>query len=118
MTHFWTPYTLQTASSRFHLYMFFGRAFVVPLLNPLFDPSTPFLGIPLYMAHPIPVPPHQAPPPTTPPQPAHPASFDSDPSEWMEFSSSSSSTPSDSPAPTDPRSAGVILNGFLSSEFG
>ena len=40
------------ATARFRLYVFFHRAFVVPLFSPLFDPTTPYLAIPVYMAHP------------------------------------------------------------------
>ena len=49
-----------TATSRVCLYIFFQRAFVVPIFSPLFDPSARFLGVPLYMTHPNPIPPHQA----------------------------------------------------------
>ena len=45
-------YLMTTA--RFHLYVFFHRAFVVPLYSPLFDLTTPYLVVPLYMAHPPP----------------------------------------------------------------
>ena len=47
-----------TGTSQVRVYIFFYRAFVAPLLSPLFDPTAPFLGVPLYMAHPDPVPPH------------------------------------------------------------
>ena len=99
-----------TATYRFHLYIFFHRDFVVPLLSLLFDLAAPFLAIPQYMAHPIPS--HQVPPIAILPQPAHLASYESDPSEMVDSSSSSSSTLGDGYAPTDLGMA----NGFLSSE--
>ena len=43
-------------SCRFHFYFFFHRDFVVPLTHPLFDPTAPYIAIPLYMAHPFPPP--------------------------------------------------------------
>ena len=46
------------ATSRVRLYVFFQRAFAASLVSPLFDLAAPFLGVPLYMAHPDPVPPH------------------------------------------------------------
>ena len=40
-----------TVTCHFRLYFFFCRDFAVPLFSPLFDPTAPFLAIPLYMAH-------------------------------------------------------------------
>ena len=37
----------------FRFYFFFHRDFVVPLTHPLFDPSAPYIAIPIYMAHPF-----------------------------------------------------------------
>ena len=42
-----------TATCHVRLYIFFHRAFVVPLFSPLFDPVFPFLSIPLHMTHPV-----------------------------------------------------------------
>ena len=98
-----------TATCHFHLYFFFRRGFAVPLFSPLFDPITPFLAIPLYMAHPA-APPVS--PPTSPPQVVPSLSSDSDPSEIADSSSSSSSAPSNSYALADVGMA----NGFLSLE--
>ena len=39
---------------RFRFYFFFCRDFAVPLTHPLFDPSAPFIVMPLYMAYPFP----------------------------------------------------------------
>ena len=50
------------------------EGFAAPIFGPFFDPAAPFLGVPLYMAHPDPVPPHQAQPPTAPPPSVHPES--------------------------------------------
>ena len=91
------------------------------LTQPLFDPSAPYIAIPLYMAHPFPPPAATAvaaaaaliAPPASPPQqvPSISLSDDDDSSETMS-SSSSSSAPSDGYAPADTNMA----NGFLSSE--
>ena len=53
-----------TATCRFRLYFFFSHDFAIPLFSPLFDPATPFLAIPLHMAHPAapPIPPPASPP--------------------------------------------------------
>ena len=53
-------------SCRFLFYFFFLRDFTVPITHPLFDPSTPYIAIPLYMAHPFP-PPAAAVAPVVPP---------------------------------------------------
>ena len=92
----------------FRLDFFFHRDFVVPFFHPLFDPTTPFLAIPLYMTHPVP----PAAPPTAPPEPIHPASSDSDPLEMLDSSPSSSSGPNDSYAPVD---SDMVIR-FLSSK--
>ena len=42
-----------TATCRFYLYFFVRPDFAVRSFSPLFDTTTPFLAIPLYMAHPI-----------------------------------------------------------------
>ena len=76
-----------TTTSRVHLYIFFQWVFATLILSPLFDSAAPFLEVPLYMAHPYPVPPHQAQPPTASPPPVHPVSSESDPLEWMDSSS-------------------------------
>ena len=57
-----------TATCRFRLYIFFRRDFAAPLFSPLFDLASPFLAIPLHMAHlvlPPAAPP--VPPPASPP---------------------------------------------------
>ena len=95
-----------TATYRLCLYIFFCRDFAVPPFSPLFDPLSPFLVIPLYMAHPIR-------PPTAPPQPAYLASSESDPSQMVDSTFSSSSAADDDYAPAD---FGMV-NRFLSSEF-
>ena len=59
------------ATARFHLYVFFSQAFAIPLYSLLFDPTTPYLVVLLYMAHPDPVAPYQAHPLALPPQHAH-----------------------------------------------
>ena len=41
---------------RFHLYFFFHKGFVVILFHPLFDPTAPFVAIPLYIMQPTPPP--------------------------------------------------------------
>ena len=99
-----------TTTCRFHLYIFFHLDFVVPLFSPLFYPTTLFLVISLYMAYSIPL--HQVPPPAAPPQLAHPISFESDPSETVGSSFSSSSGPDNNYVLADPDMA----NGFLFSE--
>ena len=71
------------ATARFRLYVLF-RHFAIPLYSPLFDPTTPYLVVPLYMAHPDPVLPHQAHPLAPPPQHAHQGSSESDPAEPMD----------------------------------
>ena len=98
-----------TTTCCFRLYFFFCCDSVVPLFSPLFDPATPFLAIPLYMAHPI-APPVS--PPPSPPNVVPSLSSDDDPSETADSSSTSSSTPDDGYAPADPSMA----NGFLSSK--
>ena len=96
----------------FRFYVFFRRAFAVLLYNPLFDPTTLYLVVPLYMAHLDPIPPHQAYPPPPPPQHAHQGSSESHPVELMDLSSSSSGALDDDYAPAD----SGMANGFLSSE--
>ena len=92
--------------------------FVVSIFSPLFDPTAPFEGIPLYMAHLDPMPPHKAQPvDAILPQPASPKSSESDPPKMSASSSSSSSALDDGYAPSDPRSAGLMVNEFLSSRF-
>ena len=107
-----------TITSPVCLYIFFQWAFAAPVFSPLFDPTAPFLGVPLYMAHPDPVPTHHAQPPTVPPHSIQSESSESDPSESMDSSSSSSSAPGDGHAPAAAGSRGIIPNGFLSSESG
>ena len=97
----WIPYI---ATSRVRLYIFYQRAFAAPVLSPLFYPTTSFLGVPLYMTHPNPVPPHQAQPSTAPPYPIQSESSESDPLKMMDLSSSSSSAPDDGFAPADTNS--------------
>ena len=89
--------------------------FSAPVLSPLFNLATPFLGVPLYMAHPDPISPHQAQPPVVPHYPVQPKSFESDPPEMMD-SSSSSSAPDARIVPVGPGTINVIVNGFLSLE--
>ena len=91
------------ATARFRLYVFFHRAFVVPLFSLLFDPTTLYLAVPVYMAHP------PAPPP---PQPVYQGSSESDRAEPMDSSSSSSGAPDDDYALADSNMA----NGFLLSK--
>ena len=43
-------------SCRFRFYFFFSRDFTVPLSHPLFDPTAPYVAIPIYVAHPFPSP--------------------------------------------------------------
>ena len=109
-----------SGSCRFRLYFFFHRNFAVPLTHPLFDPSTPYVAIPLYTAHPVPPPlataapavPATAPPASPPQQlPSISLSKEEDPSEATSLCSSSSA-PGSGYAPAD---AGM-MNGFLSSE--
>ena len=52
-----------TGTCHFRLYFFYRRDIVVPFSHPLFDLATPFIAIPIHMAHP-------ATPPTTPPVPS------------------------------------------------
>ena len=92
------------ATAWFRLYVFFHRAFGFPLFSPLFDPTTPYFTVLVYMAHP------PAPPP---PQPVHKGSLKSDPSEPMDSSSSSSRAPDDNYALAD----SGMANGFLLSEY-
>ena len=68
------------------MYIFFHRAFATSLFSPFFDPTAPFLGVPLYIAYPDPVPPHQAQSPVVPPYPIQPESSKSDPLEMMDSS--------------------------------
>ena len=77
---------------------------------PPFNLATPFLGVPLYMAHPDPIPPHEAQPPAAPPYPIQSKSSESYPSEMMDSSSSSSSTPDDGFVPADHEPAGFMPN--------
>ena len=97
-------------SCRFHFYFFFCRDFAVPLTHPMFDPTAPYIVIPLCMAHPFPPPSAAA--PVSPPQqvPSISVSDEDDPSEAM--SSSSSIAPNDGYAPVD----ASIANRFLSLE--
>ena len=54
-----------TSGCHFHFYFFFSRNFVVPLSHPLFDPTTPYIAIPIYVAHPFPPPAAAAAPATS-----------------------------------------------------
>ena len=45
-----------SGNCRFHFYFFLLQDFDVPLAHPQFDPSAPYIAIPLYMAHPFPPP--------------------------------------------------------------
>ena len=105
-----------TVTSRVCLYIFFQLAFAVPVFSLLFDPAALFLGVLLYMAHPGPVPPHQAHPPFVAPQYVPQESSESDPSKMMDSSSSSSLAPDNGYTPSDPGSASLMANGFLSLE--
>ena len=93
------------------------KDFAVPLTHPLFDPTAPYITIPLYMAHPFPPPvaaTTAAPvvPPTSPPQQV-PSISHSDEDDPLEATSSSSSTvPSDGYAPAN----ASMAYGFLSSD--
>ena len=105
-------------SCRFHFYFFFNRDFVVPLTHPLFNPTAPYIAIPIYMAHPFPPPvaavaAAPAASPAASPQQVPSISFseEEDLSEVVS-SSSSSSAPGIDYAPADANMA----NGFLSSE--
>ena len=69
------------ATARFCLYVFFHRAFAVPLYSLLFDPTTSYSVVPLYMAHSDLIPLHQAHPPAPPPQHVHQGSSKSDPAK-------------------------------------
>ena len=105
-----------TATSRARPYIFFQHAFVVPIFSPLFDPVAPFLGVPLYIAHPDLVSPHPAQPPAAPPQYTAQGSSKNDQLEMVDSSSSSSSAIDDSQALGDPGSGSVMANEFLSSK--
>ena len=104
-----------TGTYRFCLYFFFHRDFTVLLSHPLFDPTAPFIAIPLYMALPAPPPaPPMATPPTSPPQVVPSLTLDNeDPSEASKLSSGLSFGPSDDYTLAEPGMA----NGFLSSAF-
>ena len=105
------------------LFFFFRCDFAVPLTHPLFDPTAPYIAIPLYMAHPFPPPPAAtvplapalaepaAAPPASPLQqvPSISLAEEEDRSE----ATSLSSAPSSGYALAN---AGMT-NGFLSSEF-
>ena len=67
------------------------------------------------MAHLATMPPHMAQLAATLPQPAPPSPPESDPLKMS--ASSSSFDPSGGYSPGDPGSAGVMENGFLSSDF-
>ena len=99
-----------TSTCHFCLYFFAHRNFVVPLFHPLFDPTTPYIAIPLHMAH---LAPPTAPPaaPASPPQVVPSLSFESDPPEDTS-TSSSSSAPNDGYTPAN----SGMANRFLSSE--
>ena len=105
-----------TSTYRFRLYFFALRDFAIPLFHPQFDPATPYIAIALHMAYPAPPAPlattPPASPPTSPPQviPALPS--ESDPSEELPSSSSSSFECSVNYIPIKPGMA----NGFLSPE--
>ena len=74
----------------------------------IFDPKAPFARIPLYMAHPVAI----------PPQPYPPASPESDLSVVGASTSSPSHAPGgDDDPPGGSRSACIMEDGFLSSEF-
>ena len=74
-------------SCRFRIYFFSDRDFAVPLFDPTFDPSTPYIAFPLHVAHPTPLAtPLAASPPGFPTDPLDP---ESDPSEATGSSSSS-----------------------------
>ena len=106
-------------SCRFRFYFFFHRDFAVPLTHPMFDPSAPYITIPLYLEHPFPPPTVVAAPTALLMSPLEQVPSislddddgDDDPSEATS-SSSSSSTSSDGYAPVDANMA----NGFLSLE--
>ena len=98
-------------SCRFHFYFFFSRDFVDPLTHPLFDPTAPYIAIPIYMALPFP-PPTAAAAPTASPQQVPSISFseEEDPSEAASSSSSSFAPGAYTAADAS------MANGFLSSE--
>ena len=107
---------------RFRFYFFFYRDFVVPLTHPQFDLSTPYIAIPLYMAHLFPPPTAVAAPaippaapsiPTSPPQVVPSLSHDDEenPSEASASPHDSSLGPSDSYTPAEPG----MVNRFLLS---
>ena len=104
---------------RFHFYFFFSRDFTVPLSHPLFDPTAPYVAIPIYLAHPFPPPAAAATAAAlaassaaSPPQaPSISFSEEEDPSEAMSLSSSSS-IPGGGYTPAD---AGMA-NGFQRKE--
>ena len=100
----------------FRLYMFSYKDFAVPLHHPMFDPSAPYIAIPLHMAQLALAP---APAPVPPPAPASPPphvliSSDCDPFEEAASSPSSSGSDGDSYAPA----SASMANGFLSSKSG
>ena len=104
-----------TATCCFRLYIFFFHDFIVPLFSPSFDPTAPFLAMPIYMAHPA------APPaaalaslPASTPQVVPSFPFESDPSE--ELASSSPSTSPSTSAVEYALTDLAMVNGFLSSE--
>ena len=103
-----------TGNCHFHLYFFFHKDFAILLSHPLLDPTTLFIAIPLYMAHPTLPPAVPAAPPLTLPFQVVPSlSLDEDdPSEATDSSSGLSSGPSDGYAPAEPSMA----NGLLSSD--
>ena len=99
----------------FHFYFFFHKDFAVPLFHPLFDPTTPYIAITLHIAHPSPPPAAPVATPLASPHHVVPSlSFndDSDPSEVVGSSPSSSSS---SGVDYTPVELGMA-NGFLSPE--
>ena len=91
-------------SCRFRIYFFCGRDFAVPLFDPAFDPSTPYIAFPLHVAHPAPPAALLA---------AHPPGFPADPldpeSDPSEATGSSSSSGPDDYTPAGPGMA----NGYV-----
>ena len=100
-----------TTTSHVCLYTFFQCAFVVPIFSPLFNPTAPFQGVLLYMAHHAIMPPHMAQPVAVHHQHVPPSPFKNDPSGIS--ASSSSSDPSGGYSPNGLGSAGILENGFL-----
>ena len=90
------------AISRIRLYISFQCSVTKSVLSLMFNPEAPFDGIPLFMAYLE----------GTPLQPFPLASLKINPSEVSVSTSSSSS------APGGLRAAGIMANGFLSSELG